>query len=61
MRSPKQIAADITNGDMAAKTELERMMGKPFEAMSIEERRLGVTCLSAFDGQWQNKEAAPTR
>ncbi len=58
MRSPKQIAIDITNGDTEAKAELEKMMGKSFELMSIEKRRFGVACLSAFDGQWQNKKAA---
>jgi hypothetical protein len=55
MRSPKQIAIDITNGDEKAKAELEKMMGKSFMEMSQEERRIGVTCLSAFESQW-NKQ-----
>lgn len=52
MRKPKQIAIDIINGDLKAKEELEKMMGKKFDKMSIEERKLGVTCLSAFEGHW---------
>ena len=54
MRSPKEIAIDITNGDLKAKQELEKMLGKQFENMTIEERRIGVTCLSAFEKQWNN-------
>jgi phosphoribosylformylglycinamidine (FGAM) synthase PurS component len=54
MRTPKQIAIDITKGDKKAKQELEKMMGKSFEEMTIEEMRLGVTCLSAFEKQWNN-------
>lgn len=53
MRRPKQIAVDIMNEDTEAKSQLQKMMGKSFEEMSIEERRLGITCLSSFDGQWQ--------
>ena len=56
MRKPKQIAKDIFNGDTKAKTELEKMLGKNFKEMTIEERRLGVACLSAFEEQW-NKGA----
>lgn len=53
MRTPKQIAIDITtNKDTKAKKELEKMMGKKFNDMTQEERRLGVTCLSAFENQW---------
>lgn len=52
MRAPKQIAQDILNGDMKAKTELEKMYGMPFKDMTIEQRRLGVTLLSAFENQW---------
>jgi hypothetical protein len=52
MRSPEQIAKDIFNGDIKAKSELEKMMGKTFDKMTIEERRLGVTYLSAFENQW---------
>ena len=52
MRTPKQIAIDITNGDIKAKKELEKMYGKTFGKMTIEERRLGVSCLSAFEEQW---------
>lgn len=52
MRTPEQMAKDIFNGDSKAKTELEKMMGKSFDKMTIEERRLGVTCLSAFENQW---------
>ena len=44
MRSPKQIAIDITNGDIKAKQELEKMMGKKFKNMTIKERRFGVAC-----------------
>lgn len=52
MRTPEQIAKDIFNGDIKAKAELEKMMGKTFEEMSIQERRLGTACLSAFENQW---------
>lgn len=52
MRTPKQIAIDITKGDIRAKQELEKMLGKSFEQMTIEERRMGVICLSAFENQW---------
>mgnify|MGYP003588007569 CR=1 FL=1 len=52
MRTPKEIAVDIHNGDTKAKAELEKMMGKNFNDMTIEERRLGVVCLSAFEEQW---------
>jgi len=55
MRSPKQIAIDITtNKDIKAKRELEKMIGKKFEEMTIQERWLGVICLSAFEKQWNN-------
>lgn len=49
MRTPKQIAIDITKGDLKAKQELEKMLDKQFEDMTIEERRFGVSCLSAFE------------
>jgi len=55
MRTPKQIAIDITNGDKKAKSELEKMIGKSFKDMTQEERRIGVTCLSAFENQWNRK------
>ena len=55
MRTPKQIAVDIFNGDVKAKAELEKMFGKNFRDMTQGERRLGVACLSAFDDRWQNK------
>lgn len=51
MRTPKQIAIDIVNGDIKAKQEIEKMMGKSFNEMTIQERMLGVSCLSAFDNQ----------
>ena len=54
MRTPKEIAVDIFNGDGKAKAELEKMMGKNFKDMTIDERRLGVACLSAFEKQWDN-------
>ena len=52
MRTPKEIAVDIHNGDTKAKAELEKMMGKNFNDMTTEERRLGVACLSAFEKLW---------
>jgi hypothetical protein len=52
MRTPKEIALDIMNGDKKAKAELEKMWGYKFEDMTIEQRRLGVTMLSAFEPQW---------
>lgn len=53
MRNPKEIAMGIAfNKDIQAKKELEKMIGKPFEKMTIEERRIGVTVLSAYDGIW---------
>ena len=54
MRTPKQIAKDIFSGDSRAKAELEKMLGKSFCQMTIEERRLGVACLSASEKQWNN-------
>lgn len=52
MRTPKQIAIDIFKGDLKAKKELEKMMGKRFEEMTQQERRIGAACLSAFEKQW---------
>ena len=52
MRTPKQIAIDIIKGDTKARKELEKMIGKSFNKMTIEERRIGVTCLSVFEKQW---------
>lgn len=53
MRTPEQIAKDIFNNkDNKAKAELEKMMGKKFDDMTITERRLGVASLSAFENQW---------
>ena len=52
MRTPGQIAKDIFNGDLKAKQELEKMLGKSFNEMTIEERRIGATCLSAFEDKW---------
>ena len=52
MRTPKQIAEDIFSGDLKAKQEIEKMFGKKFDEMTIEERRMGVACLSAFESQW---------
>jgi hypothetical protein len=52
MRTPEQIAKDIFNGDVKAKAELEKMLGKQFNKMTVEERRLGAACLSAFEEQW---------
>ena len=52
MRTPEQIAKDIFNGDIKAKAELEKIYGKTFDTITIEERRMGVICLSAFEGQW---------
>jgi len=55
MRSPKQIAVDIINGDLKAKVELEKMMGCTFESMSIEQRRLGVAVLAGTENYWNKK------
>lgn len=52
MKTPEQIALDILDGDNRAKEELEKMFGKSVEEMTVEERRLGVACLSVFDGNW---------
>jgi len=52
MRSPLQIAIDITKGDIKAKAELEKMLGKEFKDMTISERRFGVEMLSAFEEIW---------
>jgi hypothetical protein len=56
MRTPKEIATDIFNGDIEAKNEVEAMFGKSFENMTHTERRIAVSCISAFDGQWQKKK-----
>ena len=58
MRTPKQIAEDIfynNNRGNKARKELEKMMGCKFEDMTIEQRRLGCSVLSAFDGVWNKK------
>ena len=55
MRSPKQIAIDISNGDQKAKRELERMLGKSLDEMSNEEKVIGLACLSAFEKQWNGE------
>ena len=52
MRTPKQIAVDISQGDKKAMREIEKMFGKKFVEMTKSERMLGVVNLSAFDGQW---------
>lgn len=52
MRSPKQIAIDIMNGDKKAKVELEKMMGCKFEEMTTEQRSLGVAVLSGTENYW---------
>lgn len=56
MRTPEQIAKDITCGDKKAKAELEKMMGKRLNDMTVEERRLGVAVLSAFESEWNKSE-----
>lgn len=56
MRSPKQIALDIMNGDSKAKRELEKMMGISFDDMTVEQRRLGVAVLSATEDYWNKAE-----
>lgn len=38
--------------DGAERKESEKMMGKKFEDMSVEERRLSAAVLAAFDGVW---------
>lgn len=54
MRTPEQIAWDIHLGkDLAALAELEKMMGKPFERMSIKERRFGIAVLAGTEN-WSN-------
>ena len=52
MRTPKQIAIDITKGDQKARKELEKMWNKTLEEMTETEKMLGLGCLSAFEGQW---------
>ena len=50
MRTPEQIARDIYNGkDKKAILELEKMFGCRFEDITVAQRRLGVTMLSAFE------------
>ena len=56
MREPKQIAIDICNGDIKAKKELEKMIGKRLDEMSKEEKEIGLACLSAFENVWNEKE-----
>ena len=52
MRSTKQIAMDIFNGDSHTLKELEKMIGKSLNEMTDEEKSLGLSILSAFDGKW---------
>lgn len=48
MRTPEQIAIDISNGkDRASIKELEKMFGCRFCEMTVTQRRLGVAALSA--------------
>jgi hypothetical protein len=51
----KSMAMEIFNGNNQAKLELEKMLGKKFENMSQEERRIGAACLAVFDGVWNKK------
>ena len=48
-RTLKQIATDICCGDEKSKLEIEKIMGKPINKMSDNEKVIGLSCLSAFE------------
>jgi len=55
MKTPKQLAIEIAEGkNIYAITELQKMFGLKFKYMTPEQRVLGVTMLSAFNGEWHN-------
>lgn len=52
MNTAKQIAMGICAGDESAQKELEKMFGCELENMTDEQKKLGLACLAAFDGHW---------
>lgn len=54
MSTPEQLAWAIHLGkDEAARSELEKMWDRPFEKMTVEQRRLGVAVLAGSE-DWPN-------
>ena len=53
-RTPKQVAMAMLNSGSKERKTAEYMFGKNFLDLSIEERRIAATILSAFDGIWQD-------
>lgn len=45
---PKQVAIRMMDSNSFERKEAEKMMGVPFEKMTIEQRRLSAACVSAF-------------
>lgn len=54
--STKEIAMAICGGDFQAKQELEKMMGRPMEDMTEEEKIIGLALISAFESQWRSEK-----
>lgn len=53
MKTCKEMAMAICNGDTKAKTELEKMMGVKLEDMTDTQKELGVAMLCVFENQWR--------
>lgn len=53
MKTAKEMAVSIYAGDVQAKNELEKMMGKQVQDMTADEKALGVAFLAAFEKYWR--------
>ena len=53
MKTCKEMAMAIYNGDTQAKVELEKMMGCKLEDMTDTQKELGVAMLCVFESQWR--------
>lgn len=52
----KELATEIASGTSTgkkARSEFKKMMGKPIEKATKEEKIIGLTCLSSFPSQWR--------
>ena len=52
MRSVKEVAEKMLDGNSNERQEAEKMIGKAFDEMTREERVIAATILAAFDGRW---------
>lgn len=55
MKTCKEMAIAICNGDIEARNELEKMMGCKLEDMTDKQKLIGLTALCVFEKQWRNK------